>query len=83
MNELLFIPDVDAPAHLARVIAGKIDSSPLARQVVVLATAIAVNVAALGTLQWTAANARYAPAGEVVITQLETSVEVRVARIDP
>lgn len=83
MNELLFIPGVDAPAHLARIIASKVDSSTLARQVVVFATAIAVNVAVLGALQWTAGNARYAPAGKVVITQLETSVEVHVARIDP
>jgi hypothetical protein len=83
MNELLFIPGVVAPEHLARVIASKIDSSTLARQVIALAVAIAVNVAVLGTLQRTAANARYTPAGEVVITQLDTPVEVRVARIDP
>jgi hypothetical protein len=83
MNELLFTPGVEAPAHLARVIASKIDSSTLARQALTLAAAIAVNVAVLGTLQWTAANARYVPAGEVVITQLKTPVEVQVARIDP
>ena len=82
MNELLLTPGVEAPLHLARVIASKIDSSTLARQVVALTAAIAVNVAVLGTLQWTAANARYAPTGEVVITQLETPAEVRLARID-
>jgi hypothetical protein len=82
MNELLFTPGVEAPAHLARVIANKIDSSALARHLLALAAAVVVNLAVLGTLQLTAAHARYAPPGEVVITQLETSTEARVARID-
>ena len=80
MNELLFTPAVQAPAHLGRVIAGKVDASPLARHVVAFTAAIAVNLAVLGTLQSTASDAAYAPPGEVVITQLETPVELRLAR---
>jgi hypothetical protein len=80
MNELLFTAGMAAPAHLARVIANKIDSSALARHLLAATAAIVVNLAVLGTLQWTAANARYAPPGEVLITQLEVPVEAQVAQ---
>jgi hypothetical protein len=80
MNELLLTPAVEAPAHLASVIASKVDSSPLARHFLAFTAAIVVNLAVLGTLQWSAADARYAPPGEVVITQLETPAAWRVAR---
>jgi hypothetical protein len=80
MNELLFTPGVDAPAHLARMITSKIDSSPLTRHLLAFTAAIVVNLAVLGTLQWSAANSVYVPPGEVVITQLESPVEVRVAQ---
>jgi hypothetical protein len=79
MNELLFTSAVDAPAHLAGVIARKVDSSPAARHVLAFAAAIVVNLIVLGTLQWSAVSAAYAPAGEVLITQLESPPEVRVA----
>jgi hypothetical protein len=80
MNELVFIPTVDAPAHLAGVIARTVDSSPATRQVLAFAAAIVVNLLVLGTLQLSAARAAYVPPGEVVITQLETPPELRVAR---
>jgi len=80
MNELLFIPGALAPNQLLRVIANKVDSSNLARQLLALAAAIAVNLTALGILQLSAAGARYTPAGEVVITQLDPPVELRVAQ---
>jgi hypothetical protein len=79
MNELVFIPAVDAPAHVAGVIARTVDSSPAARQLLAFAAAIAVNLLVLGTLQLSASRAAYAPAGEVLITQLESPIEVRVA----
>ena len=80
MNELLFIPGEIQPLPLARALVSKIESSPLARHLLALTAAIVVNLAVLGTLQWTAANARYAPPGEVVITQLDAPVAVRVAQ---
>jgi hypothetical protein len=80
MNELVFIPTVDVPAHLAQVIARKVDSSPAVRHVLAFAAAIVVNLVVLGTLQWSAVSAAYTPPGEVLVTQLESSPEVRVAR---
>lgn len=80
MNELLFTPAVQAPAHLAGVIARSVESSRTARHVLAFAAAIVVNLLVLGALQWTAASAAYAPPGEVLITQLESSSEARVAR---
>jgi hypothetical protein len=80
MNELLYIPGVNPTTYLAQVIACKVDSSPVARHVLALVAAVAVNLAVLGMLQWTAAEARYAPPGEVMVTQLESAAEVRVAR---
>jgi hypothetical protein len=79
MNELLFLP-ADAPSHLGRLIASKVGSSPLARRLVTFTAAVLVNLAVLGTLQHSAETARYAPPGEVVITQLDPPPEVRLAR---
>ena len=80
MNELLFTPSVQAPARLVRAISDKVDASPRARHLLAFTAALAVNLAVLGTLQSSASDAAYAPPGEVVITQLETPVELRLAR---
>lgn len=48
-----------------------LETGPRTRHVVAFAAAVLVNLAVLGTLQWTASNARYTPAGEVVITELQ------------
>jgi hypothetical protein len=79
MNEQLFIPKVDA-LQLARAAVSKVEESTLARHVLAFSAALAVNLAVLATLQRSAATAGYAPPGEVVITQLEALVEVRVAQ---
>jgi hypothetical protein len=56
-----------------------VEVGPATRHAVAFAAAVLVNLAVLGTLQWTAANARYAPAGEVVITQLEATTSLQLA----
>jgi hypothetical protein len=78
MNELLFIP-VNVPEQLRQMIARKFDSIRTARNVVAFAAALAVNLGVLGTLQWSATSAAYTPRGEVVITQLDSEPEVRMA----
>lgn len=80
MNELLFTAGMAAPLHLARVIVHEIDSSALARHLLAATAAIVANLAVLGAMQWTAANARYAPPGEVLITQLGVPVEAQIAQ---
>jgi hypothetical protein len=79
MNELLFTPGMQVPARLAQVIVSQIESSPRARQLLAFTAAVAVNVAVLAILQLSAAAARYTPPGEVVVTQLDAPVVVRVA----
>lgn len=50
-----------------------------ARQLAAFGAALLVNAAVLGLLQWSAYTARPVPAGQVVITQLDTDLETRVA----
>jgi len=80
MNDLVFTPAGEVPAHLFDIIAAQVDVSPVLRQVLAFAAAILVNLVVFATLQGSAEAARYAPPGEVVITQLESPVDVRFAR---
>jgi hypothetical protein len=78
MNERLLVEAARSPASQALPTAPEL--RPAARHALAFAAALLVNVALLGTLQWTAANARYAPGGEVVITQLESPVSPQLAK---
>ena len=66
-----------AAAEVGRSEAG---SDRRARQALAFMAALLVNAAVIGVLQWSAAAARPVPGGEVVITQLDSDLEVRVAR---
>lgn len=85
MNEQLFIDaaKIRANRSSSRALtrrAGNADIGPRGRQALAFAAALLVNVAVLGTLQWSAANARYLPKGEVLITQLDNPPQIQLAK---
>ena len=56
-----------------------VEAQPTTRHVAAFVAALLVNVAVLGTLEWSAYSARPVPHGQVVITQLDDSSVQRLA----